>query len=42
MANRVFGWVVVSQEQITVSALTANEGGMQLHCDHFRGRRVSW
>ena len=38
----MFDKAVVCQEQITVSALTANEGGMQLHCDHFRGRRVSW
>ena len=37
----MFDKAVVCQEQITVSALTANEGGRPLHYDHLLSRRVS-
>ena len=38
----MFGKAGVCQEQITVGALTANDGGRQSPCDHLRGRRGSW
>ena len=37
----MFDKAVVCQEQITAGALTANEGGRQLHCDHLLSRRVN-
>ncbi|WLS95134.1 hypothetical protein [Gilliamella apis] len=42
MANRDVWQDCCLQEQITVGALTANEGGRQSLSDHLRGRHGSW